>query len=330
MVSLMSNRPTISAIVPTIGRPDSLRRLLESLSLQSRKVDEVIVSDGSSDSATRLLVEDPRWNVAGLFVRHLAVRPPNAVGQREAAIKMAKGEFLLLLDDDVVLERDCVEQMLKTLEDYPRTVGAFADFVNQSWPQPTALWRLYLRLVHGLREGDWNGRVVGPLLRFGYDPIPAAPQPIEWLGTCNTMIRREAYDFVGGFSDFFLHRCTINEDVDLGIKVSRVGRILFCPDARMAHHQAAGGRLPLVLTVEDDVYNRFLVMHRTLRFSKFRSLLLIVVYVCIESLSNLLGAVKRARFGLTLQLLHGRLRGLVQICRSCFGLTVRSACEKVP
>ena len=325
-----SDRSTVSAIVPTIGRPDSLKGLLQSLSLQSRKVDEVVISDGSSDNATRLLVEDPRWNVAHLYVRHLAVLPPNAVRQREAAIHASEGDMLLLLDDDVVLERDCVEHMLALLQANPSVVAVTADFTNQVWPQPTLLWQLYLRYALRLQVDAWQGRVVGPLLRFGYNPVPASPKPMQWLGSGNSMVRRSAYLRAGGFSDFFLHRCTINEDVDFGIKLSRVGGILFSPDARMAHHQAPAGRVPVAFAVEDDVYNRFVVMHRTLNFSKTRSLVLILFYVFIESLSNILGATKRARLGLTLQLLHGRLRGLVQICRSCIGLTVRSAREEVP
>jgi hypothetical protein len=91
----------------------------------------------------------------------------------------------------------------------------------------------------------------------------------------------------------------------------------------LAHHHAPGGRVPVALAAEDDVYNRFLVMHRTLRFSTLRSSLLIVVYVSIETLSNILGATKRVRLGPTLQLLRGRIRGLMQIGRLCLGLSAQ-------
>jgi GT2 family glycosyltransferase len=237
--------------------------------------------------------------------------------------------MLLLLDDDVVLERDCVEHMLALLQANQNVVGVTADFTNHVWPQPTRLWQLYLRYVLGLPVDTWQGRVVGPLLRFGYNPLPTSPKPMQWLGTGNSMVRRSAYLRAGGFSDFFLHRCTINEDVDLGIKLSRVGGILFTPHARMAHHHAPGGRVPVALAAEDDVYNRFQIMHRTLKFSKTRSLLLIVLYVSIESLSNILGATKRVRLGLTLNLLRGRIWGVVQIGRICCGLTVRKCTQDV-
>src|SRR4051812_195987 len=100
-----ASRPAgISAIVPTIGRPESLRRLLESLCLQTVRVDEVWVADASATQETLQLAQEEGWRRRGLAVTHLAVQPPNAVRQRMAAIGKSTGELLLLLDDDVELE----------------------------------------------------------------------------------------------------------------------------------------------------------------------------------------------------------------------------------
>jgi len=263
MTTTAKDSHRISAIVPTIGRPDSLRRLLESLSVQTCKIDEVIIADGSDNDETRVVVEAPKWRTSGVPVRRVAVRPPNTVRQRQAAIAAATGELLLLLDDDVILESACVEKLKSLLLQDKGIVGAFADFNNQSWSMPTHAWRFYLRHILRMKDGAWQGKVVGPLLRFGYDPRPTEAMPMEWLGTGNTMIRRAAYDAAGGFSNFFLHRCTLNEDVDLGIKLAKIGRILFCPSARMGHFHAAGGRVSPINAAEDDLYNRYLIMCRT-------------------------------------------------------------------
>ena len=73
----------ISVIVPTIGRPASLRRLLDSLAAQTVKLAEVIVADGSGGALIGALAQDELWRVAGLNVRALPVVPPNAVRQRK-------------------------------------------------------------------------------------------------------------------------------------------------------------------------------------------------------------------------------------------------------
>lgn len=303
----------VSVIVPTIGRPASLERMLQSLVAQSARVGEVVVADGSAGEETARLVNDPRWPRGGLRVRHLVARPPNAVRQRVAAIAQAAGEYLLLLDDDVVLEPDCVEQMTRVLREDPGIAAVCADFNNQTWPMPTRAWRLYLRYVLGLEEGAWQGRVVGPLLRFGFNPPPREPRPIEWLGTGNTMMRRAVYERSGGFSDFFLHRCTTNEDVDLGLKIARFGRIVFCPAARIGHFHDPGGRVSALIAAEDDLYNRFLVMRRTQGRSAAGAFAQALVYFGIETASNLAGCVRRWRgndFGARLA---GRARALVRI-----------------
>jgi GT2 family glycosyltransferase len=302
---------SISAIVPTIGRADSLRALFESLSAQTHRVNEIIVADASGTDETRLLVDEPQWRE--LNVRREVVDTPNAVRQREAAIKTASGEFLLLLDDDVVLERECVAHMIDLLKTNTNVVGVTADFNNQTWPQPTKMWQLYLHYALGLREKDWQGRVVGPLLRFGYNPVPAGPAPMEWLGTGNSLIRVSAYYEAGGFSDFFLHRCTINEDVDLGLKLSRIGRILFCPAARLSHHHAPQGRVTTMLAAEDDLFNRFFILHHTMGMSALRAFCLVALYFAIETTSHFLGCVRRLNFRQFFPRLRGHLHALVRI-----------------
>lgn len=301
----------ISVIVPTIGRANSLRALLQSLSAQTHKVDEIIVADASSGDETRLLVDEPQWRE--LNVRREVVNPANAVRQREAAIKIATGEFLLFLDDDVVLEPECVANMIDVMKTNADVVGVTADFNNQTWPQPTKMWQWYLHYALGLREKEWQGRVVGPLLRFGYNPVPAGPAPMEWLGTGNSLIRVSAYYEAGGFSDFFLHRCTINEDVDLGLKLSRLGRILFCPAARLSHHHAPQGRVTTMLAAEDDLFNRFFILHHTIGMSALRAFCLVALYFVIETTSHFLGCVRRLNFRHFFPRLRGHLHALVRI-----------------
>ncbi len=299
--------------MPTIGRPESLLRMLESLSKQTFEVHEVVVADGSSSDETEKLIADVCRQLGNLEVRRIPVQPPNAVRQRVAAIAEARGEYLLLLDDDVELESDCVEQLINLLRQDPAIVGVCADFNNQSWSMPSHAWRLYLRYALGMEEGAWQGRVVGPLLRFGYNPPPSQVMPMEWLGAGNSMIRRSAYEQAGGFSDFFLHRCTLNEDVDLGLKISKFGKLAFCPAARMGHFHAPGGRVPPMIAAEDDLYNRFLVMRRTQRRSAAAAFGLVFLYFSIETASNLGGCLRRFRtngFGVRL---YGRLRALARI-----------------
>lgn len=299
--------------MPTIGRASSLGALLDSLAIQTCKVSEIIIADGSSDLETTRLIADPKWYEAGLVLKRIHVQPPNTVQQRIAAIEIACGENLLMLDDDVVLEPDCVQRLCEVLEDNSDVVAASADFNNQSWPAPTRIWQFYFRHILGIGNQGWQGRVVGPLLRFGYNPVPSGPTPIEWLGSGNSLVRRSAYLSAGGFSDFFLHRCTINEDVDLSLKLSRIGRIFFCPAARMAHHHAPAGRVTVIVAAEDDLFNRFFILRQTLGMSSLRAFWLVMLYFTIETTSHFLGCVRRLNFRNFFPRLKGHLRALNRI-----------------
>lgn len=303
---------TVSAIVPTIGRPDSLTALLESLAIQTRPPDEVIVADGSADDRIASVCAEARWLRAGLRVRSVAVRPPHAARQRQAAIALATGSLLLLLDDDVVPERGCVAAMAAAIA-APGVVAVSANFSNEPWPEPTRLWRAYLRVVEGLADNAWQGQVVGPLLRFGYRPSPAQDMPMAWLGAGNSLVRRQAFQQAGGFSDFFLHRSTMNEDVDLGLKLARVGRILLCPAARMAHHHAPSGRVSAIVAAEDDLYNRYMILRRTLGRSRLAAFGLVCLFLGVETVGNLGGSLWRVQWHGFVPRLAGRLKAVVRI-----------------
>ena len=305
----------ISAIVPTIGRPASLTRLLDALAAQTRRPEEIIVADGSEGSAVEEVATAKRWRESGLDVRHLRVTPPHAVRQRQAAIASSRGSLLLLLDDAVVPEPGCVAALATCLASH-NAAAVGADLSNQTWPAPTTLWRWYLALWHGMSRGEWQGKVIGPLLRFGYHPVGSTPMPMEWLGSGHALIRRDAYERAGGFADFFLHRSAMNEDVDLALKLARVGPLFLCPGARMAHLHEPAGRMPTGVVAEDDLYNRYRILRSTLNRSRVSAVLLMLTFFVIETLSGVAAAVRDGRVEVFGARLAGRLRALVRIATS--------------
>lgn len=312
MADRASNRHAIiSAIVPTVGRAGSLAALFESLAAQSRRPDEILIADSSGSAEVSALVSG--WRERGLTARYLHVTPANAVGQRVAAITAATGDLLLLLDDDVVLDPPCVERLAATLDADPALVAVSADIVNGSWPEATTAWQLYMRSVLGLRAGEWHGRVVGPLLRFGYPVRPSTVMPLEWFATGHSLLRRAAYEAAGGFSNFFLHRSTMNEDVDLAIKIGRLGRIALVPAARVHHFHHPQGRVSIATAAEDDLYNRYLILTRTMGRTAVSGFAQALTFFVVENSSNIIGSLRRRRFDGVGARLAGRSRALVRI-----------------
>ncbi len=96
--------PTISVIVPTRNRAQSLRALLESFShLVTPPVPyEIVVADnGSTDDTPRLLAD---WRAAGPGREVVRVNEPGKSRAVNAAITRSRGQLLAFLDDDVVAD----------------------------------------------------------------------------------------------------------------------------------------------------------------------------------------------------------------------------------
>lgn len=89
-----------SLIVPVFNRPDEVAELLESLTRQTVKDFEVvIVEDGSTNKC-----KDVCDKFAGILDLHYYDKPNSGPGQsRNYGAERAKGEWLIVLDSDVVL-----------------------------------------------------------------------------------------------------------------------------------------------------------------------------------------------------------------------------------
>ncbi|EJW90497.1 glycosyltransferase, group 2 family protein [gut metagenome] len=99
-----------SFIIPVYNRPDEVEELLESLCKQSLHDFEVIVvEDGSA-----IPCQDVVQRYAGKLDIHYYVKPNSGPGQtRNYGVERASGEYVLILDSDVVLPQD----YLKAVED---------------------------------------------------------------------------------------------------------------------------------------------------------------------------------------------------------------------
>jgi len=104
---------TISVVIPTRNRPESLNRLLKSLSRQDFTFDEVIVVDSSDDSSD--------YTMVGIDVRiplKILHSKPSVCVQRNLGIGHAQGDWILLCDDDIEVPADYLTKLVQFAERY--------------------------------------------------------------------------------------------------------------------------------------------------------------------------------------------------------------------
>lgn len=110
----------VDVLVPTFNRPHALSATLVSLAAQTTRQLRVVVSDQSDGDGA---LEDPLVQAALRFLiaqghetgitRHLPRR--GMAEQRAFLLSRANAPYCLFLDDDVLLESDLVERLLKVI-----------------------------------------------------------------------------------------------------------------------------------------------------------------------------------------------------------------------
>ena len=103
--------PLLSVIIPTRNRARSLKRLLESLAEPARtgipETEIIVVDNGSTDETRRWLDAEIADKQSGRLIVLDEPRPgkSNALNR---ALSVARGEIFMVLDDDVVIQSNCL------------------------------------------------------------------------------------------------------------------------------------------------------------------------------------------------------------------------------
>lgn len=239
----MADRPPISAIIATLGRPASLEETLRSLAAQTWLPAEVIVVHCGNDAATaEICARD--WQP--IRVRYWRSAHKGAALQRDYGVRLAAHDLILFADDDVVYDPAWIERLAGVVLADAAVGGAMGAVTNHPWSAPRPLWRVYRRLVATRQRARQPGAVIGALVPNGFPPDATAPIACEWLGGGVTLLRKSAYTSVNGFAGHY-RGSSPGEDIDLGFRISRRWQLYYVPAARCLHDQSSTGR--------DDVAN---------------------------------------------------------------------------
>jgi GT2 family glycosyltransferase len=310
----MTSEP-ISAIIPTVGRPELLRLCLESLVKQTIRVSEVIVVHCGDDVETIEVTNDTRWSDAGLHVRYFHYPEKNCAQQRNFAVERATHDNLLLIDDDVEVDPHWVEELFKPIWTDPNVGATMGNVTNQPMARPTLFWRVYRLILHGAVRGFESGRLIGAALPNGFPTTARELLPCEWLRGGASALRREAFESVGGFASFFTGSSP-GEDLDLGYRLSRKWKVFYVPSARCIHHQAPAGREASDRHQYLSMRSRFGILTLTMDKSRYAALAHIGLWAVVQFLSE----VASLRHGVLRRDLprawSGRVRGFISCITS--------------
>lgn len=208
----------VSIVIATYNRCADLAECLDSISCLKTKPHEVIVVDSNSTDDTKKLKDR-------FPTRFVSISERNRQRARNLGISMASGDIVAFLDDDVVVCKDWLGQIVGPYLD-ESTAGVGGRVV----PYGTAE-EFHLKT----REND-IGKVLNSGLVIGNFDLPSEnPTEVDSFIGCNMSFRRELLLKVGGFDENYMGT-GYRDDTDLCMRIRKLGcRLLYHPKALVWH-----------------------------------------------------------------------------------------------
>lgn len=191
-----------SFIIPVYNRPDEVRELLESLTQQGIFDYEVIIVEDGSQISSEPVVEAFRSQLPAL--RYIAVPNGGPSKARNRGAREASGEYLLILDSDVVLPPGYLTAVDEYLERYP--VDAFGGPDAASDDFTPVQKAINYAMTSPLTTGGIRGGSADGMEKF---------KPRSFNLGC----RRSVYLQLGGFDEGM----RFGEDIDFSLRLLERG-----------------------------------------------------------------------------------------------------------
>lgn len=255
----------ISVVVATANRSAVLASTLRSIAQQSHQPQEIIIIDGSIDEKTFFLLKEPVHGLSSQVSYQRAVEL-GAAKQRNQGLRNAGCDVIGFMDDDILLDPDCILNLWNALQNSTDAGGVNALITNQHYTSPRLITRLFYQAMLGKRTNDFAGKVFGPVVNL----LPADDKtlgdvvPVEWLNTTCTLYKKDKLP--DPVFDRHFEGYSLMEDLVLSLRVAQRSRLYNVRTARIFHDTQPGVQKNNVQVMSEmDLVNRHYVMRKVLK-----------------------------------------------------------------
>jgi glycosyltransferase involved in cell wall biosynthesis len=221
----MNIKPFVSIIVPVYNAAEYLGKCLASIEMSSYKFHEIVViDDGSTDDSAEIALK----NGARVFKLNNQSGPAAA---RNFGSKQAKGDILLFIDSDILIQKETVARVVKNFNENRDIAAIFGSYDDK--PAENNFFSQYKNLQHHFVHQVSNARAI-----------------TFWSG-CGA-IQKEVFHAVGGFDNRKYSRPSI-EDIELGYRLKKSGYSIWLDKDLEVKHLKKWTFLSLLRA---DIFNR--------------------------------------------------------------------------
>jgi len=189
-------QPFVSVVIAVYNRKDLMKRTLDAMLKVGYKNYEIIVADGDSTDGTKEMLF--QYTKKYKRLKPIVVKEPGRTIARNKAIKKSRGEIIIFVDSDCIVEKNWMKEIVKPFEDPDVGVVIGRTIADKKGP----FW-------YHMENND-----------------------LEFVGH-NTAMRASIVKKLGGFNTKFR---TAREDGDLAWRVLEKGyKAVYCKTAKMIH-----------------------------------------------------------------------------------------------
>lgn len=235
----------VSVIVLAFRRVDVLDRCLRALARHETRHDfeVVVVANGASIPVRTFLDQEVE---GGVLVR--ARVNLGFAGGCNHGVAASRGRYVVLVNDDAVVEPGWLDALVDAADRRPRAavVGSLVLFPDRT-----------VQDAGGRIDEEHMPAVVGRGSAES-SAVATTPRKVDYVSGCAVLVRREAWDAVGGMDERFYP--AYFEDVDLCLRLRHAGwESWFEPEAKVLHDESASSDLVLKSLAWDWNKARFLL-----------------------------------------------------------------------
>jgi len=199
----------VSVVIPALNEEEEIGECLESLRRQSFSDFEVIVVDNGSTDATA--------SISRAYGAHVIKEKERGIARaRQTGFEAARGKIIASTDADTIVPTDWVARIYHEFVDNPTLCGAFGPFHLKRGSSPDPRINCLIPCLERIGTSYHRGTAALGLPQFS--------------GT-NLAVRKDVFFQVDGFrSPKDGHYYQRSEDIQLGLKLHRAGKVRFLED----------------------------------------------------------------------------------------------------
>lgn len=218
----VSDDPVVTIVIPVYGKVEYTYRCLNSISKHcfTNKFEVIVVDDCSPDETLETLKKIDGIRVIANEQNMGFIRSCNR------GAEIAKGEYLLFLNNDTEVTNGWFDELLYTFKEFPG-----AGLVGSKLVYPTGK----LQEAGGIiwRDGSaWNfGRGQDPQL-----PVFNYAREVDYISGASIMMPKILFEELEGFDEHYLPAYC--EDSDMALRIRDKGyRVIYQPLSTVIHHE---------------------------------------------------------------------------------------------